>query len=136
MSKLLQEIEAQIAGARKATAKQKDLYKQCSERLQATLDQVKPGNTTADVQAKLRDPEDYSETTIHFGHGIGLDTHEWPYVTTSSSKDPVVLEKNMTMAFETYAHDDSQGVRLEQNILITDQGYTLLSTYPLGTDFE
>lgn len=120
----------------KATAEQKDLFKRCSERLQATLDQVKPGSTTADVQAKLRDPDDYSETTLHFGHGIGLDTHEWPYVTTSSAKEPVVLEKNMTMAFETYEHNGVQGVRLEQNILITDNGYSLLSTYPLGQDFE
>lgn len=120
----------------KASVKQKDLFKRCNERLQATLDQVKPGNTTADVQAGLRDPDDYSETTLHFGHGIGLDTHEWPYVTTSSTKESAVLEKNMTMAFETYAHDGFQGVRLEQNVLITDNGYTILSTYPLGADFE
>ena len=120
----------------KATAKQKDLYKRCKERLQATLDQVKPGNTTADVQVGLRDPDDYSETTLHFGHGIGLDTHEWPFVTASSTKESAPLEKDMTMAFETYEHDGVQGVRLEENVLITDDGYTILSTYPLGMDFE
>lgn len=120
----------------KATKKQKELFKRCNDRLQASLEQFKPGNTTADVQAKLADPEDYSETTLHFGHGIGLDTHEWPYITCSSTKESAILEANMTMALETYEHDGSQGVRLEENLLITPNGNEILSTYPLGLDFE
>lgn len=120
----------------KASGRQKELFEKCNARLQATLDQIKPGNTTADVQAKLGDPDGYSETTIHWGHGIGLDTHEWPYVSCSSTKDPVPLKRNMTMAVETYIHDGSQGVRLEENILVTTDGYEVLSAYPLGEDFE
>ena len=120
----------------KASARQKDIYKRCKVHLQAALDQVKPGNTTADVQAKLGDPEDYSEHSLQFGHGIGLDIHEPPTMDCFSTKDPALIKPNMTLAVETYAHDETQGVRLEQNILVTGNGYELLSTYPLGEDFE
>lgn len=120
----------------KASARQKDLFKKCNDRLQASLEQVKPGNTTADVQTKLGDPDDYSETGLQYGHGIGLDIHEWPYISCSSTKEPVLIQRNMTLAIETYAHDGMQGVRLEQNILVTDNGYEILSTYPLGEDFD
>lgn len=120
----------------KASARQKDLFKKCSARLQGALDQIKPGNTTADVQAKLGDPLDYSETGLSFMHGFGLDIHEWPFASASSTKDPVLLKPNMTLAVETYAHDESQGVRLEHNVLVTNNGHEILSTYPLGEDFE
>jgi Xaa-Pro aminopeptidase len=120
----------------KASARQKDLFKKCSARLQGALDQIKPNNTTADVQAKLGDPDDYSETGLSFMHGIGLDIHEWPYSSVSSTKDPVLIKPNMTLAIETYAHDGLQGVRLEHNILVTNSGYEILSSYPLGEDFE
>ena len=62
-------------------------------------------------QAKLGDLGDYPGTTLHFGHGMGFDVHDWPYVTCSSTKEPAVLVPSMTLAVETYAHDGSQGVR-------------------------
>lgn len=69
-------------------------------------------------------------------HGMGLDVHEWPFASFSSTKDPVLLKPNMTLAIETYAHDETHGVRLEHNVLVTENGYEILSTYPLGEDFE
>jgi Xaa-Pro aminopeptidase len=120
----------------KASARQKDLFKKCSARLLGAIEQIKPGNTTADLQAKLGDPGDYSETGLSFMHGMGLDVHEWPFASFSSTKDPVLLKPNMTLAIETYAHDETHGVRLEHNVLVTENGYEILSTYPLGEDFE
>jgi Xaa-Pro aminopeptidase len=120
----------------KASARQKGIYKRCKAKLEAALDQVKPGNTTADVQAKLGDPEDCSEYSLQAGHGMGLDIHEPPTMDCFSTKDPVSIKPNMTLAVETYAHDETQGVRLEHNILVTQSGHEILSTYPLGEDFE
>jgi len=120
----------------KATARQKEIFKKCRDRLQGAMEEVKPENTTADVQGKLGDPADYSETGLSFMHGIGLDIHEWPFASASSPKDPVALKQNMVFAIETYAHDETHGVRLEHNILVTKNGYEILSTYPLGEDFE
>jgi Xaa-Pro aminopeptidase len=120
----------------RASAGQKKIYQECKARLQGAIEQVRPGNTTADVQSGLRDPEDYSETGLSFMHGIGLDVHEPPFASASSPKNPSVLKPNMTLAIETYAHDDSYGVRLEHNLLVTNDGYEILSTYPLGEDFE
>lgn len=120
----------------RASARQKAIFKECRDRLQGAMDEIKPENTTADVQRKLRDPDDYSETGLNFMHGIGLDIHEWPFASASSTKDPVTLKQNMVFAIETYAHDERQGVRLEHNILVTNKGYEILSTYPLGEDFE
>ena len=120
----------------KASPRQKDIFKRCRDRLQGAMDEIRPGNTTADVQQKLGDPDDYSETGLSFMHGIGLDVHEWPFASASSMKDPAPLKENMTLAIETYAHDETQGVRLEHNVLVTRDGYEVLSTYPLGEDFE
>lgn len=120
----------------KATSAQKDVYKKCRDRLFGAMEQIKPGNTTADVAARLEDPPDYSETGLSFMHGIGLDIHEWPFASISSMKDPAEIRPNMTFAIETYAHNETHGVRLEHDVLVTDRGHEILSTYPLGEDFE
>jgi len=114
----------------KATAKQKDLFKQCYDRLYRAIEQFKPGNTTADVARELKEAEDFSEFTLHFGHGLGVDTHEYPYITFLSKKNPVELQPNMVFAVETYAGDGQQGVRLEEDLIVTDRGYEIISLYP------
>ena len=100
------------------------------------MEEVKPGNTSADVQGKLGDPGDYSETGLSFMHGIGLDIHEWAYASAFSPKDPLTLKQNMVFAIEIHAHHETHGERLEHNILVTDHGYEILSIYPLGEDSE
>jgi len=112
------------------TREQKDLYKRCYERLYGAIEMFKPGNTTAQVAEKLAEPEDYSESTIHLGHGIGLGTHEPPFITFLSKNHPIEIKPNMAFAVETYEHNERQGVRLEENLVVTEKGYEVISLYP------
>jgi Xaa-Pro aminopeptidase len=116
----------------KATPAQKDLYKKCLDYLYDGINQVKPGNTTGDVAKKWREPEDYTECTLDFGHGIGLDLHEYPFITFMAKKEPVELKPNMALALEVYWGDPimRQGVRLEENLIVTEKGYEIISKYP------
>jgi Xaa-Pro aminopeptidase len=116
----------------KATKGQKKAFLECHQKLYAAIDMIKPGNTTAQVAEKLDEKEDYSEITIKYGHGLGLDAHENPHITFLSKKHPVTIMANMVFAVETYVPDEEgkQGVRLEENLIVTDIGYEIISKYP------
>ena len=86
--------------------------------------------TTAEIAEKLHEAEDYSEFTLQFGHSIGLAVHEPPYITLMSKFEPVVIEKDMVLAIETYVGEGQEGVRLEENLVVTDKGFEILSRYP------
>ena len=83
---------------------------------------------------------DYIETIIpDIGpviHGLGLDIHEDPYVIMplNKSRKSLVnkLEKNMVLAVEPgiYAEDYAMGVRLEDTVLVKENGYELLTKAP------
>jgi Xaa-Pro aminopeptidase len=116
----------------KASPAQKDLHKKCFDYLYEGINQVKPGNTTGDVARRWREPEDFTECTLDFGHGLGLDTHEYPFISFMSKKEPVDFKPNMVLALEVYMGDPGirQGVRLEENLIVTENGYEIISKYP------
>ena len=116
----------------KARKGQRKAFRECYEKLYGALQMIKPGNTTAQVAEKLGEKEDFSEITIHYGHGLGLDAHEHPHITFLSKRNPVLFRPNMVFAVETYVPDeeDQQGVRLEQNLIVTEEGYEIISLYP------
>lgn len=116
----------------KATKGQKRAFSECYQKLYAAIKMIKPGNTTGQVAEKLEEKEDFSEITIKFGHGLGLDPHEHPNITFLSKRHPVTIKPNMVFAVETYVPDeeDKQGVRLEENLIVTKDGYEIISKYP------
>ena len=117
----------------KATKEMKEVNKRNLDYLYSGIEKVKPGNTTADVYRawKKNMPSDWSRFTLDFGHGIGATGHEAPWVTEASEESPHVFEKNMAMAFETYI-PGSPGIasRIEENLVITDTGYEIISLCP------
>ena len=67
-------------------------------------------------------------------HGVGL-CDEWPrigYADQAAQSHEGVLEPGMTLCVESYvgAEDGVEGVKLEEQILITDTGVARLSTFP------
>lgn len=66
----------------------------------------------------------------HAGHGIGLDAHEVPRLNPSWDD---TLEEGDVVAFEPglYGDDLCAGIRLENNYLITADGFRQLSHFPL-----
>jgi Xaa-Pro aminopeptidase len=54
-----------------------------------------------------------------------------------SMEHPVKLEENMVIALETYYGDipisgPGQGARTEENLLVTKDGYEILSKWPIN----
>jgi Xaa-Pro aminopeptidase len=120
-----------------------DAYKRAVENLYNVLDAMKPGATTADAAKFFPDADgeywDYygarqawQITTNHWGHGIGLQLYEIPLIWRGVSLDhPMELQEGMTLAVETQDRDGSQGVRVEEMVVIREGGVEVLSAWPV-----
>lgn len=115
----------------KATDEQKEIYRRAYDSMWEAIRKVKPGATTADIASHWSEPDDFSETTLDFGHSVGLSTHEPPFISAiGSKKHPATLEGNMVLSIETYAGQGNQGVRIEENLIVTETGYEVISKFP------
>lgn len=118
----------------KPTDLQKQMYKVNYLALQEALNTVKPGNTCADVDAAARRViremgfEKY-EHKFATGHQLGYGLHGSPSINKGVD---YVLRPGMVMALEPrvtmFDRPDVGGTHMEQNILVTETGYELLST--------
>jgi Xaa-Pro aminopeptidase len=127
----------------KATQEQKDLYQECYEMLYGGISMIKDGATDHDVLTKWPDsPEywgfsDWAEVMPYaVGHGLGLTLHDPPGISAygkAMGMPPNELKEGMVLALETYAghKGGKHGVRLEENILVTKEGYEVLSRWPI-----
>jgi Xaa-Pro aminopeptidase len=122
--------------AEKMTQRQKEVYKRCYGLLQNALKEVKAGATTADIASAFEEYYDdkYKACSlVHFAHTIGQGLYEGFWVSRGFSLDyPEVLEENMVLAVEVYAADPGGdfGVRLEDNLVVTKDGYVIYSLFP------
>lgn len=68
-------------------------------------------------------------TLIHaLGHGVGLETHERPYIT---AKNDTFLKENMVIANEPGIYlPGKYGIRIEDTILVTKEGCEILTKSP------
>src|SRR5438874_5969332 len=114
--------------AQKMNQKEIDLYKEVYDSMYAGLEQLKPGNTTADVAKAfpVYDDDKYGTATLQqFAHSIGLTLYEGMWVSRAYSfKYPAEIKENMYFAIETYAGHPHlpQTCRLEENVLVTADG--------------
>ncbi|MDR0294149.1 MAG: Xaa-Pro peptidase family protein [Oscillospiraceae bacterium] len=118
---------------------QEEAYEKASGWLGAALDTIRPGVTTADVAKAFPKAEDFgykneAEAFLQqYGHGIGLTNWEKPIISRRFSFDhPQEIKKNMVFAVETWckAEDGSGAARIEEVVVVTDDGCELITTYP------
>ena len=127
-------------GGIKWTRKESDLYKECHSTMYAAIEQMKAGNTTADVANKLpryADDEFGTVTLQQFAHSIGLSLYEGMWISRAYSLEyPVELQEGMYFATETFAGHPGleQTVRLEENLLVTKGGPIVFTKYPFAED--
>lgn len=125
----------------KATQEQKETYEECRAMMYAGIAAVKAGKTTLDICEKWPTNPNYWgyekwEEVMGYavGHGLGISLHEFPIVSYPISKaEPVKLEEGMVLALETWTgkKGGTHGVRLEEEIVVTKDGYDLLTRYPV-----
>lgn len=90
------------------------------------VEAARPGACAGDLDALGREGLDYPH---HTGHGLGAGWHEEPRIVPGSSTR---LEPGMVIAFEPGSYGDGLGVRVEQVVLVIDDGCEVLS----GHDIE
>jgi len=127
----------------KASQKAKDDYKKSVDWLYDAIRIIKPGVTTKELAEKWPPgPEIWKDIHIvaedqtagsNWGHGIGLTLYEYPIIWRQASLyDPIPLEKGMTFAIETqHGTPGSHGVRMEEMVHVTENGYEIMSKWPI-----
>lgn len=114
--------------AAKMTQAEIDLYRETYDSLYAGLENLKPGNTSADVVSKFPEYDDdkYGTVTLQqFAHSIGITLYEGMWMSRAYSlKYPAEIKENMYFAIETFAGHPGlpQTCRLEENVLVSKNG--------------
>jgi Xaa-Pro aminopeptidase len=98
----------------------------------AACEQARPGVSAESVDAAAREvitAAGYGEAFIHrTGHGIGLETHEEPYIVSGNH---TVLEPGMTFSIEPGIYlAGRHGARIEDIVAITEDGSERLNLRP------
>jgi len=111
---------------------QAEIYNTVLKANQALIDQAKDGLGFRDFDKIPRDiivEAGYGEYFTHgIGHGIGLDIHEEPYFNQTSKE---VIKTGMVLTDEPGIYIEGKyGVRIEDDILITETGCELLTLAP------
>ncbi len=121
----------------RSNQKQRDVYKKANDWLQAGIDMVKPGITSADIVSawpsaeELGFPNEIAALGAAIGHGVGLCIHEKPFISRAWSLDnPEPIEAGMHFAMETYANDGEDGARIESQIIVTEDGHKVITKWP------
>ena len=104
--------------------------------LDVACEAVKPGVKGVDVDAAARESlkqDGYAEHFLHStGHGVGLDIHEGPTLAPGSE---TVLEPGMLVTIEPGVYlAGVGGVRVEDLLVVTDDGYENLTALPRGPE--
>ena len=125
------------------TDEQKQAYETARDNLYDVLERIEPGATTDEIAQGFPDMEgehaDYYDadehwqmTTNHWAHGLGLQLYEVPLIWRGLSPDhPIEIEEGMTMAVETQEPAGRQGVRVEEMVVVRENGVEILSQWPV-----
>jgi Xaa-Pro aminopeptidase len=125
------------------TQAQRDAYETARDNLYDVLERIEPGATTDDICEGFPDMEGehadwydatdhWQMTTNHWAHGLGLQLYEVPLIWRGLSPDhPIEIEEGMTMAVETMEPADRQGVRVEEMVVVREDGVEILSQWPV-----
>jgi Xaa-Pro aminopeptidase len=124
-------------GPNPPTPEQRDMYRTAYEQVHHNIGIVKPGMNFRDYSdGAWNIPERYAANRYYLSaHGVGM-TGEYPYLYHHADFEDAgydgVIEPGMTLCVESYigAADGKEGVKLEQQILVTESGTEVLSLFP------
>ncbi|HEM3705828.1 TPA: aminopeptidase P family protein [Streptococcus suis] len=113
------------------TDQEREIYDVVLRANKALIEQAKEGVTYHEFDAIPREiinAAGYGANFTHgIGHGIGLDIHEYPYF----GKSDETIKAGMVLTDEPGIYlDDKYGVRIEDDLLITENGCEVLTLAP------
>jgi len=125
-----------IVGA-EPTDRQRDQFRRWKEVMRRVLDAVRPGATGRDLTRAAMEPGVERRPWFdHFWliHGCGTDSSEMPVLGThlgDEFDESMVLAPGMVMVLEPVIWEDGEaGYRSEDIVVVTDDGYRSLSSFP------
>jgi Xaa-Pro aminopeptidase len=132
---------AWLCGGVTPTPEQADLHARALAQIEHNIGILEPGKSFREVSMQAFDvgEEFLSNRYPSLIHGVGL-ADEWPSIKHAQDFDAKgydgVLVPGMTLCVESYIGREGgkEGVKLEEQVLITETGVERLSHYPLGFD--
>ncbi|MEM3585729.1 MAG: Xaa-Pro peptidase family protein [Candidatus Jordarchaeaceae archaeon] len=112
--------------------KQEEIFQIVLNAQQRAVELIRPGIKTSEIDSAARkviEEAGYGEFFIHsFGHGIGIEVHEYPSISPSSNE---TIEDGMVFTAEPGIYiPNFGGCRIEDMILVHDNGCEVLSNIP------
>jgi Xaa-Pro dipeptidase len=122
----------------KPTNRMKSVFDLVQRAQTAALHAARPGVPAADVDAAARKVivdngygPGFTYFTHRVGHGLGMDMHEWPYFVRNNmfgwDLDPHLQAGNLLSDEPAIYIRGEFGIRLEDDLLVTDSGAELLT---------
>ncbi len=122
-----------------ASQAQIDAYKKCRDILDESIENMRPGVTTADIAKNWPKATDFgfaneeAAFALQYGHGVGLSIWEAPiFSRLFSLEHPQVIEEGMVIALETFwpAKDGHSAARIEEEVVVTKDGTEVITRFP------
>jgi Xaa-Pro aminopeptidase len=112
------------------------VYEACQAAQATAFEVIRPGVTGHEVDRAVRATLErfgYEKNFTHgLGHGLGLQVHEAPFMRTTGTD---TLDVGCVVTVEPGIYLDGRfGVRLEDDVLVTESGCERLSSLPLELD--
>jgi Xaa-Pro aminopeptidase len=126
-------------GVGSSSQSQRDAYSHAREWMDLAIEAVRPGVGTDEIAklwpkaTDLGFDNEMAAFGLQFGHGLGLGLHERPIISRLNSLDhPLEIQKGMVFALETYcpASDGVSAARIEEEVVVTDDGAFVLTRFP------
>jgi Xaa-Pro aminopeptidase len=116
-----------------------DAYKRCRDYLDAAIELVRPGRTTAEIASvwpKAQEfgfPDEEAAFALQMGHGIGLAIWEKPMISRLVSLEhSYEIKPGMVFALETFwpSKDGWSAARIEEEVVVTPTGHEIITRFP------
>ncbi|MEM7206977.1 MAG: Xaa-Pro peptidase family protein [Pseudomonadota bacterium] len=126
----------------KPTDEQRRIYAYAWEQIQHNCGILKAGKTLREVsESAWKIPDEFANSRYaSLIHGVGL-ADEYPSIKHIHDFDKkgydTVLEENMTLCVESYigSEKSGEGVKLEEQVIVTADGCELMTSYPMEMDW-
>lgn len=108
----------------------KEIYDTVRKANESAISSVKPGVRAMDIDTVARDiisNAGYGDYFPHrLGHGLGVSIHEYPSIMNTND---LVLAPGMVFTIEPGIYHEIAGVRIEDDIVVTENGVEVLTKY-------